>query len=125
MRAKIILLTFIMAIGCARIVPVPEMPRTHDHAGRGIKVTVYTYKTYGAMNREYQNRLVEKGESVVSLSRSMQGWSEWTVNVNPPECEVHVLEPVSAGDRENMKVWGHELMHCVYGKFHKEGRKYE
>lgn len=30
-------------------------------------------------------------------------------------CEVHVVEPKSSDD---IDTWGHELMHCVYGKWH-------
>lgn len=33
-------------------------------------------------------------------------------------CEIHVLDIVYVKDDPNMATWGHELAHCVYGKFH-------
>jgi hypothetical protein len=33
-------------------------------------------------------------------------------------CVINVLNLRSSEDRDQMNVWGHELAHCKYGKYH-------
>lgn len=77
-----------------------------DRSGTPMKITVYTYK-----NKYALNKLHPDGE----LPR--EGWSLWYQN-DSSECEIHVLEGKSIDDDTTM-TWGHELQHCIYGRFHK------
>ena len=33
-------------------------------------------------------------------------------------CTIYVLKLQSSDDRNEMSLWGHELAHCKYGKYH-------
>lgn len=35
-------------------------------------------------------------------------------------CQIFVVRPKNTTDTRQMETWGHELMHCVYGVWHKE-----
>lgn len=41
-------------------------------------------------------------------------WSKINTNPNAP-CEIHIIDPNKDGTR---RVIGHELLHCIYGRWH-------
>lgn len=76
-----------------------------DRSGTTMTITIYTYS-----NKNDMNKVHPEGE----LPR--QSWALWYEN-DPSECEIHVLEGERIDDDRTM-TWGHELQHCIYGRFH-------
>jgi hypothetical protein len=91
---------------------------THDYAGKEFPITVIVYDTPAQLNKVAN----EKG-----ITESADGFALWAIKKNDPttmtKCTVHVVKPSSVRDYEQMTTWGHELVHCVYGTFHKEGER--
>lgn len=57
------------------------------------------------------------------------GYAAWNVypKSEPDDpnyfCKIYVVRPKSTKDKAQMKTWGHELMHCVYGTWHSQSEE--
>ncbi len=83
-----------------------------DRSKQPIKITVTTYET------QYELFEARKAHDGV-IADTIVGFAFWNVT-EPAWCEIHVVKPSNANDTAEMENWGHELMHCVYGSYHKE-----
>ena len=105
----------VAAISCD--VQRPElMNKTHDAEGLDFTINVKTFPSRRSLNKY----LEKKGYS----EQEVDGLARWAItpgNKKPRRCDVFVIEPSHEADHARQEDWGHELMHCVYGSFHKEG----
>lgn len=85
-----------------------------DRARIPIEVVVNPHNTI----RELQTAYVKATGDRDAYIRD--GFAQWTLSGNTPKCYIHVLKPRNSNDAMHFPVWGHELMHCVYGAFHDE-----
>jgi len=61
-------------------------------------------------------RKMEQLCSKLGTGYSSNGCS--VTNLDTKTCTIYVPEVLQMDDTKGMKIWGHELMHCVYGKYH-------
>jgi len=91
---------------------------THDVTNLDQTIQVHTYGSQKALNK-----------AVAKLDRApdheVDGLAQWRLDAigNVKRCDIHVVEPKSRMDRAQMETWGHELMHCIYGSYHREGER--
>lgn len=108
--------------GGERIVP------TIDRVGEDILVRVYFYNSsreVTAMYRQLHN-IPRNNPMPEMLGFAM--WPEWRnqegESASRPddeayECEIHTTQPRFVNDNATMTL-GHELLHCVWGSYHRE-----
>ena len=89
-----------------------SMPKDFDRSGKPQIITVHVYPDNKSMGqaRKKHDGVADPG---------LLGWAVWTEQ-SPARCDIHVVRLRSSGDRSQMTSWGHELAHCVYGRFHDE-----
>ena len=46
-----------------------------------------------------------------------EGFAHWDINAKT--CTVHTLKIRHVEDEERLAILGHEVLHCVYGRYHK------
>ena len=101
---------------------------TLDRTGEPVQVTVYFYpssREVTAMYRRLHN--IPRGNPMPEhLGFAM--WPEWRNGEGEPtdrppdqsyECEVHTVQPRVVNDNATMTL-GHELLHCLYGSYHRD-----
>jgi len=96
----IILLLFISTNYSTSITP------EFDRSNNPMKITVYTYKNRDQLNKAHPGKK--------ELNR--RGWALW-YEKDSSECEIHILQGKGLDDDITLS-WGHELQHCIYGRFH-------
>ena len=90
---------------------------TQDYNGKPFTITVKVYSNYGELNRAI---------SEINNGPKVSGFSVWNLRADTMEmtdCTLHVVKPSGVKDYAQMTTWGHELMHCVYGEYHKLGER--
>lgn len=90
--------------------------QTHNLDGQTFPLKVMVFESEYALNKYVQgNDLIQ--QDVLGLAR-------WTVKrddrSNVTGCTIYVVDPKGLNDSNRFETWGHELVHCVYGSFHKE-----
>ncbi len=88
-----------------------SLTQDFDRSGGAMPITVVVYPTIADMKIAYREHSGKPAHT------DLQGWSTWTPS-EPSECTIHTTKPKSIDDNVTM-TWGHELVHCVYGNFHK------
>lgn len=117
--ATLFLCTVLLLNGCEQ---GEHMEPTFDRTGSVVNVTVEIHDTV----RQVQDRY----RQVHNLPRShdltgLQGfavWYEWPSG--EPEnteytCDIHVVQPRRVDDNNTLTL-GHELLHCIYGSYHRD-----
>lgn len=100
MRGVVLLIVGLIFAGCDGGEKVqPE----RDLSGEKVEVTVVTYD---GPTGELEGR--PKGE---------QGF--FRADLDGDWCEVHVRR-IDGVDDDVTMTWGHELMHCIYGRYHRK-----
>lgn len=93
-----------------------------------IKTTVHFYNNVEEVRKKYRElNNLDKDQEV--LTEGFAIWPEWkdqSGNSVIPEgkelrCDIYTVRP-SKIDDEAVLTLGHEMLHCVYGKYHSEGR---
>lgn len=97
--------------GCTR---EPGLPMDVDRRGQPMTITVYTWEDVDALNAAAAE--IAKASNSVALDHRVDGWSAY--DASGSWCQIHVLALRNAGDARRMEVWGHELAHCVHGRYH-------
>jgi hypothetical protein len=77
-----------------------------------IQLQVKVYDSYTEIDKAY-SEFVEKDDG-----SQRYGFARW--NTEQTKCIVYVPKIRSPRDSRKMETWGHELMHCVCGKYHPE-----
>jgi hypothetical protein len=127
MRKKIlgvgILLGLIFVAACE---PRKEpIVKTIDRTSAPVIITVYVYDTQRELDEAYRRlhniRRGDDSESRYGFAR----WPEWydkdgnmVSDGGPWTCEIHMLEPKYIDDERTLTL-GHEMVHCLYGSYHK------
>ena len=65
-------------------------------------VTVFLYEDIEELNN--------KKEELTNLEELVGGFAQYNKTI----CNIHVIE-----GKKQFEIWGHELAHCLYGKWHK------
>lgn len=105
----LLVFTLLCTTGC-------EQPKefTPQHERTDIHLEVKLFDTEREMNNYIESNFN------VSNQYAREGFSRWFVDTFegiPDECTIFVVR----GTTERLEaVYGHELMHCVYGTYHKE-----
>lgn len=108
----IIALIFVMAafllMSCSRKdeAIVPEW----DYTGQQIQLTVHVFATI----REKHRAIEARGYAV---DPSLAGFA--IMSPSDTVCEIFIVRPKNIDD-ENTLTLGHEVLHCLYGRYHKE-----
>ena len=79
-----------------------------------VEVTVKYYKSELQVTNAYAKYHNVPRNSIETRS----GWAVWSPSDN--ECTIHVVEPAGQTDSYAFETWGHELVHCTHGSWHKE-----
>lgn len=114
----IILLTgLVLLVSCSP--PDPGTPgimgAEFDKTEQEMRVTVTVYPTAEALAASHA--LVTQVHGPDRSGESVNGFSLWTADGD--WCDIHVLKVPSAASHARMEVLGHELAHCLYGKYHR------
>ena len=96
-----------------------SITKTHDVTGEYIAIRIQTFPTERALNKYLEDADFSKQE-VDGLARWVPPKGDLT---KVKRCDIYVVEPKSVRDTNRMSTWGHELAHCIYGSFHKEGER--
>ena len=86
---------------------VPEWDRNHQE----LNITVNMYDSRTKMQAAIEERLKTKIDSN-TLGKAV-------MSPNDNICEVFIIKPTRIDDIHTLTL-GHEVLHCVYGRYHKE-----
>lgn len=120
---KILLSLFVAVVlalsaGCDQsATPTPRgepLVKEHDRTNLPILVTVKVYPNHAEVTKA---KIAHERERGVRHTGRVMGWAAWNAT-GTNQCHVHVVEPKTYNDSE-LETWGHELAHCVYGRWHK------
>ena len=129
MKTLMCLLLALIMFGCTVVKAGTKIDKKFDRTAQKIEITVYVYK-----NKQEVTKALKEHMKVRQTRKSLMkiwgihwaiGWATWS---NPskkgtPTCEIHVIDPKKTQDHEVMETWGHELVHCTYGEYHKAGER--
>ncbi len=87
-----------------------------DRSGEELVITVHTYDNYDEVTEAFRNHLGDDIDKVSNPDHQREGWATWSPDDN--KCDIHVVVPKYAYRSRELETWGHELAHCVYGRFH-------
>jgi hypothetical protein len=111
------LILALLLVGCESSTPINK---EFDKTNNPVEVTVIVYPNEKRVSLAYAAREIENGalESDPMLRLTRYGWSEWDRPGGKKEsCRIHVVE-LNRGDDQRMMTLGHEMAHCIYGKWH-------
>lgn len=123
MRLGIKLIVATMAVGLIGLSSCTDqnqygkpLEQTHDLSGQMFPLKVIVFESERALNKHVEKNNLAQSE-VLGLAR-------WTAKKNDlssvSSCTIYVVDPKGLNDSNRFETWGHELVHCVYGSFHKE-----
>ena len=114
---SIAMLILVMMAACNDGSNTSYLERSHDASGVDVVIRVTTFDNQALLNSGIQK--LYPGRPAV------EGFAAWRIDTmdNVRRCDIYVEEPQSKRDLYQMEIWGHELMHCVYGSFHEEGER--
>lgn len=125
MRVSLLKITvFLLVVGtllssCSKQDNGPELIKTHDYSNRELPITVMVFESNSDLNSYLRSKDLTQRESKVD------GLALWSLNAKDKtevmDCTIYVVEPKGSQDYKKLTTWGHELVHCVYGSFHKDG----
>lgn len=125
MAAVLVLFTLAGTLtGCDRL--RESIKPTIDREGQPISVQIYFYGTPQQVTHKYREIHGISPDDVVALRDGFAIWPEWrdTETGNSIElaeefdCEVHTARPTHVDDQATL-ILGHEILHCVYGLYHR------
>lgn len=102
--------------------PESNIKPTIDRTEKPIVVTVTFYDDRNEINRIYREIL---GLPDSAQTPHQWGFAVWKERLDglellgPLTCNIHSTRPKMIDD-EAIKTLGHELLHCLYGKYHPE-----
>lgn len=98
-----------VSIPVATYDPDEPVVKTRDSTKQIMLVRVITYPSYESL------AAANFREDKIPFVGKLLGWYIMRGDV----CEIHVLEPKLVQSIRPAETWGHELMHCTYGNYHK------
>lgn len=95
---------------------MPDPKHEFDSPRESVALEVKVFKNELELNRYLKENF--------KTEATRAGFSRWYVNDPNNECTIFVVDPRETRSLVHTeKTWGHELLHCVYGSFHKESIK--
>jgi len=113
------LTTAILALFLVSCDKPTEIKKTHDLTDQYVDIRVMTFESRSQLNKFLELKSYSDQE-VEGLARWAHPKSDMT-KVN--RCDIYVVEPSGVRDKGTLTTWGHELAHCMYGSYHKEGER--
>lgn len=112
----LILFVFVLGVLSSCDPSTSQFTETHNAEGVDFPLKVHVFE-----NETQLNRAVEDLEGAPGVA--VDGIAQARVDAigNVRRCDIYVVRPKHATDYNQQETWGHELMHCVYGLYHKEG----
>lgn len=94
--------------GCT---PAPALPL--DKSGDELRITVTYHDTLDSLQQTYALASQVHGSDNYYDANGFSLWSE-----DGDWCDIHALRVRTGIDTSRMNVLGHELTHCLHGRFH-------
>lgn len=113
-----LLLATVTIVSCEKKNSAGSFTPTHDATGTPLEITVYTFDSRVKLWRHLRKNDIDK--------RNVEGLSQWTLLAKDnvvTRCDIYVVKPEGVKDYDTMTTWGHELVHCIYGSYHKDGER--
>jgi len=82
---------------------------------KDVRIIVVTYKSYGELEAAVRSHIGADPKYSAIRAHRVQAFSVLQ-KPNYDVCTIHMIDPIISYEPEYI---GHELMHCVYGEFHK------
>lgn len=118
MKNKILLsILAVFMVSCD--VPEKTITKTHDVTDQYVDIRVMTFETMSQLNKFLELKAYSDQE-VEGLARWVHPKDDMTT---VKRCDIYVVEPSGVRDTNTLETWGHELAHCIYGSYHKEGER--
>lgn len=101
---------------------------TIDRVGEPIIVTVYFYPNTSQVTAKYREIHNVPRRAEIPDRKGFAMWPEWRnaegEPIDPPDgavidCQIHTVQPKKVDDDATLTL-GHELLHCLYGSYHKQ-----
>ena len=118
MKFKIIT-TAVLALLLASCDNPTGINKTHDVTDQYIDIRVMTFESKTQLNKFLELKSYSDQE-VDGLARWVHPKSDMST---VKRCDIYVVEPSGVRDTGTLTTWGHELAHCMYGSYHKEGER--
>ena len=115
-KITIVALLALLLVSCDKPTGIKK---THDVTDQYVDIRVMTFKTQSQLNKFLKLKSYSDQE-VEGLARWAHPKGDMT-KVN--RCDIYVVEPSGVRDTGALSTWGHELAHCIYGSYHKEGER--
>jgi hypothetical protein len=119
MLKKLGIIYIFLLLGSCSKQPGDGIEGTQNYEGQQFPITVHVFDTRAQLQKAIED-INNRGEEV-------DGFSAWYLRskADPTmtRCDLYVVRPSSVNDHSQMTTWGHELAHCVYGTYHKEGQR--
>ena len=87
-----------------------------DRSGEEIKITIKFYRNSKKVTKQFKRWLGSDIKKAKFRTLERKGWSEWS---GKDRCAIHVIKPSSDKQSDRMTTIAHEILHCIYGKYHK------
>ena len=109
--------------------PIPLL-QTMNRNGQYMKLVVHVHEDETELNLVFKDIIRNNPDRFGVDIDDIEDW--WLLGFsffvdNPKDkknqklwCDIHVVKPSHQKDFERINTWGHELMHCVYGGWHKD-----
>ena len=83
-----------------------------EHTRNNIDITMHVFDTQKELEAA-----IEPYTTHNQRRYNILGFSRWWMPDGKGKCEVYVTK---AQKEKDFETWGHELAHCMYGRWHKE-----
>ena len=93
--------------------------KTHDVTDQYVDIRVVTFESRSQLN-EFLELKSYSDQEVEGLARWVHPKGDMSI---VKRCDIYVVEPSGVRDTGTLTTWGHELAHCMYGSYHKEGER--
>ena len=115
-KITIVALLALLLVSCDQPTGIKK---THDVTDQYVDIRVMTFKSQNALQK-YLTKNKLTFDEVDGLAQWAHPKDDMT-KVN--RCDIYVVEPSGVRDTGTLSTWGHELAHCMYGSYHKEGER--
>ena len=96
-----------------------QIQGTMNNEGSQFPITVHVFDNRMQMQQAIDD-MNTRGDEV-------DGFSAWYLSPGDDmamtRCDLYVVRPSGVRDRNQLRTWGHELAHCVYGTYHVKGQR--
>ena len=108
MKLTIIIFTLLMLVGC--MANNPAMIKDEEHNFDTVSVTFVS--TDNPENTFIVNEIAGKSNLTATVN------AVTTMYIGKPKCTIYAREPTNQMDKQAFELLGHELWHCLKGRWH-------